>query len=411
MEAIVIILYLFLCGYISQVSSDSPRIKLFIFILCLVFTPFLTGVILFLLKKINKRKNIKIDFKYINKITNFKYTKNLKEFTKNKQPLLILLFMGVLLVGAVGSVVVGKIQDVQTSNQAKEYVDSAQTLFDSSDFEGAKEVIQEGLRLKPDDVELKSLLSKVSNVIVSGNFYTQGQDLISSENYFEAANILNKVTKDAPELKSKAEALKDEIKTKVYSKILEDNNKMLNSKEFDSAITNLDSFITIYGPSQETTDKRKEYLNLETEQSKQALSALNGKYDEFSDVTWYRSSSSPVYRNRNGFYIYFGIDGNNRKMPLRLVVQYASSEWLFIDSAKVNVDGTNYSIYGTWERDNDSDIWEWIDEPLDNVELIQKIINSESAKIRFDGQQYYDTREISSTQKRALKEVLLAHAG
>ena len=93
------------------------------------------------------------------------------------------------------------------------------------------------------------------------------------------------------------------------------------------------------------------------------------------------------------------------------MVQYASSEWLFIDSATVNVDGANYSIYGTWERDNNSDIWEWIDEPLDNVELIQKIINSESAKIRFDGQQYFDTRVISSTQKRALKEVLLAHAG
>ena len=133
MEAIVIIIYLSLCGYISQVSSNNPRIKLFIFILCLMITPFLTGLILFLLKKVNKSKNIKIDFRYIN---------NLKDLTKNKQPLLILLFMGVLIVGAVGSVIVDKIQDTQTSNQAKEYVDSAQKLFDSSDFEGAKEVIQ-----------------------------------------------------------------------------------------------------------------------------------------------------------------------------------------------------------------------------------------------------------------------------
>ena len=342
---------------------------------------------------------------------NFDFAKDFKKLSKNKQPLLIIIFMGLLLVGAIGSVIVDKIQSIQINGQKTEFVNSAQKLFDSSDFEGAKEVIQEGLKLKPDDVELKSFLSKVSNVIVSTNFYRQGQDLISSENYFEAANILNKVTKDAPELKSKAEALKNEIRTKVYSKILDDNNKMLNSKEFDSAITNLDSFITIYGPSQETTDKRQEYLNLETEQSKQALSALNGKYDEFSDVTWYRSSSSPTYRNVNGFYIYFGIDSNNKTLPLRLVVQYASSEWLFIESATVNVDGANYSIYGTWERDNNSDIWEWIDEPLDNVELIQKIINSQSAKIRFDGQQYYDTREISSAQKRALKEVLLAHAG
>jgi len=402
MEAILIIIYVFLCGYIAKISSNKDSNKLFVFVLSIVFTPFLTGLVFFLMKKNKKSKKTQF---------NFDFAKDFKKLSKNKQPLLIIIFMGVLLVGAIGSVIVDKIQSIQINSQKTEFVNSAQKLFDSADFEGAKEVIQEGLRVKPDDVELKSLLSKVSNVIVSSNFYTQGQDLISSENYFEAANILNKVTKDAPELKSKAEALKDEIKTKVYSKILEDNNKMLNSKEFDSAITNLDSFITIYGPSQETTDKRKEYLNLETEQSKKALSALNGKYDEFSDVTWYRSSSSPTYRNVNGFYIYFGIDGNNRKMPLRLVVQYASSEWLFIDSAKVNVDGTNYSIYGTWERDNDSDIWEWIDEPLDNVELIQKIINSESAKIRFDGQQYYDTREISSTQKRALKEVLLAHAG
>jgi len=375
---------------------------LFVFILSIIFTPFLTGLIFYLMKKNKKGKKTQF---------NFDFAKDFKKLSKNKQPLLIIIFMGLLLVGAIGSVIVDKIQSIQINGQKTEFVNSAQKLFDSSDFEGAKEVIQEGLKLKPDDVELKSFLSKVSNVIVSTNFYRQGQDLISSENYFEAANILNKVTKDAPELKSKAEALKNEIRTKVYSKILDDNNKMLNSKEFDSAITNLDSFITIYGPSQETTDKRQEYLNLETEQSKQALSALNGKYDEFSDVTWYRSSSSPTYRNVNGFYIYFGIDSNNKTLPLRLVVQYASSEWLFIESATVNVDGANYSIYGTWERDNNSDIWEWIDEPLDNVELIQKIINSQSAKIRFDGQQYYDTREISSAQKRALKEVLLAHAG
>jgi hypothetical protein len=402
MEAILIIIYVFLCGYIAKISSNKDSNKLFVFVLSIIFTPFLTGLVFFLMKKNKKGKKTQF---------NFDFAKDFKKLSKNKQPLLIIIFMGVLLVGAIGSVIVDKIQSIQINSQKTEFVNSAQKLFDSADFEGAKEVIQEGLRVKPDDVELKSFLSKVSNVIVSTNFYSQGQDLISSENYFEAANILNKVTKDAPDLKSKAEALKDEIKTKVYSKILEDNNKMLNSKEFDSAVSNLDSFIAIYGPSQETTDIRKEYLDLETEQSKRALSALNGKYDEFSDVTWYRSSSSPTYRNVNGFYIYFGIDSNDRTLPLRLVVQYASSEWLFIESAKVNVDGANYSIYGTWERDNNSDIWEWIDEPLDNVELIQKIINSKSAKIRFDGQQYYDTREISSTQKRALKEVLLAHAG
>jgi hypothetical protein len=102
---------------------------------------------------------------------------------------------------------------------------------------------------------------------------------------------------------------------------------------------------------------------------------------------------------------------DNSKLPLRLVVQYENDDWLFIQSAEVNVDGKNYSISGDWERDNDSRIWEWIDEKLDDREMIESIIKSRSAIIRFDGDQYYDTRVISSTQKRSMQDVLLAYDG
>jgi hypothetical protein len=91
-------------------------------------------------------------------------------------------------------------------------------------------------------------------------------------------------------------------------------------------------------------------------------------------------------------------------------MQYYSSDWLFIKEAKISIDGTVYTISNTqWERDNDSDIWEWSDEPLNDRGLIEKIIKSKSAVIRYEGNQYYDDRTISSSQKLALKQILDAY--
>jgi hypothetical protein len=41
--------------------------------------------------------------------------------------------------------------------------------------------------------------------------------------------------------------------------------------------------------------------------------------------------------------------------------------------------------------------------------MIEAIIKSRNASIRFDGSQYYDTRTISAGQKAALKNVLKAY--
>jgi hypothetical protein len=130
--------------------------------------------------------------------------------------------------------------------------------------------------------------------------------------------------------------------------------------------------------------------------------------DSFSGITWYRDRSSPIYTNANGFFLYFGVDDGS-KMILRLRMQYFDDDWLFIDSAKINVDGEIYDLGSyDWERDNNSSIWEWIDEPLDDRAMIEAIINSKSAVIRYDGSQYYDTRTITASQKRALRNVLIA---
>ena len=46
---------------------------------------------------------------------------------------------------------------------------------------------------------------------------------------------------------------------------------------------------------------------------------------------------------------------------------------------------------------------------LDDKSEIEKIIESKSAILRFEGDQYFDTKTITLTQKRALKHVLQAY--
>ena len=138
------------------------------------------------------------------------------------------------------------------------------------------------------------------------------------------------------------------------------------------------------------------------------MSRLQKNVDSFNDTVWYKSRLSPNYVNSNGFYLYFGVIGST-KLPLRLKLQYYDDDWLFIEGAKINIDGIIFDLpHREWERDNDSMIWEWSDEPLNDRQLIEAIIKSRNAVIRFEGTQYYGTRTLSSTQKKALQEVLLA---
>ena len=328
-----------------------------------------------------------------------------------KKPVLVYGLIGLLVVISVGNYFVGKFNNYQIDKKQSVILNSAQKLFDSSDYAGAKIELQKALALDKEDNEVKALLKKVSNIEVSNKFLVDGQNFIADGKFFDAGLILSKVTNDDSELKLKADKLKNEIRNQIFEEVESKNQKSIKNKDFASAISLLNQLVFIFGQDQEVKNKIEEIQLIKSEESKKALKSLNSNYDQFNNVTWYKSSSSPQYRNKNAFYIYFGISDSNQKLPLRLVVQYESSDWLFIESATVNIDGSNYSINGNWERDNDSRIWEWIDEPFSDIELLNKIISSDSAVIRFDGQQYFDTREISGSQKRALREVLNAYSG
>ncbi|MFT4179272.1 MAG: hypothetical protein QM612_07390 [Thermomonas sp.] len=142
-----------------------------------------------------------------------------------------------------------------------------------------------------------------------------------------------------------------------------------------------------------------------------ALQSLSKKTDKIEGVDWYRDKSSPAYNNQNGFYLYIGKKAESNPW-LRLRIQYYSDDWLFIRSIIVVADGQRFEKNGLdFERDHDSHIWEWYDAnpTAEDLRMIEAVIASKDATIRFVGQQYHNDKKITASQKAALRRVLDAY--
>jgi hypothetical protein len=309
---------------------------------------------------------------------------------------------------------IAQYSSAQNTQKAQDSFTLATKLLNESNIKEAKKNIEDALALKPNNSDYKNFITRIENAEKSLEGITNAEQLIENGMLQEALEVLN--TANSPDLGIDVKS--SFLIQKITPTILAENQiqvqKYLSSKQFSDAKEKLNVLISLYAGKKDILDELMRDYNLiselEKKQSKQALSKLSKRYDKFQDITWYSSPNSPRYRNYNAFYIYFG-SSDNSKLPLRLVVQYESDDWLFIDSAAVNVDGENYSISGDWERDHDSRIWEWIDETLDDREMIEAIIKSKSAVIRFEGNQYYNTRTISASQKQSMRDVLLAYDG
>lgn len=136
------------------------------------------------------------------------------------------------------------------------------------------------------------------------------------------------------------------------------------------------------------------------------------KNDEFSDYTWVKPKSAPKYRNRNGIYCYFATK-NGSASNFRFVFQYYGGDWLFIQNMVFNIDGENIIIIpSNMETDCNLSIWEWCDELVQsgnatysiNEEFISKIANAKSVKVKLNGRKYYDTRTLTSSQIKSIKD-------
>jgi hypothetical protein len=293
-------------------------------------------------------------------------------------------------------------------------INAANELILKDRFDEASLKINQALDVKPRDVKsIYALREKITSIKNGFNLIEDSKEKAIAGDFISAITSLNRISTTERDLNLQAIKLVESYKVKAELQLERELEQVLLRKDYIEAVSVINSYNRAFPKSKKYEELANTYVAKSIAQTeakrKAALQKMSKKFDAFQDITWYQSPSSTKYRNANAFHLYFGVS-NGSSAGLRLVIQYYADDWLFIKSAKVNVDGVIYSVGGSdWERDNDSDIWEWIDEPLSDRSLIEAIIKSKSSVIRFDGTQYYDTRTISSSQKRALRDVLDAY--
>ncbi|MBS5539914.1 MAG: hypothetical protein KHX52_06055 [Phocaeicola plebeius] len=144
----------------------------------------------------------------------------------------------------------------------------------------------------------------------------------------------------------------------------------------------------------------------------QAVNKLRKKYDDINHITWYENPYFRHYTNTNYTSIYIGQDESS--IWLRLMMSYEGEDWIFFESAYLSYDGNTFNIpfdkYRDKKTENDTRVWEWIDVRVndDLLAFLRKMVNGKSVKMRLSGK-YTNTRKLTNTEIKAIKDVLLAY--
>ena len=154
-------------------------------------------------------------------------------------------------------------------------------------------------------------------------------------------------------------------------------------------------------------EKVEQYKNARTGEARRVLSRYRKSDDKFNDVSFYTHHNSPAYLNsRSTIYVFIGISKAGPWLLMR--TQYASNDWLFVNEVQVHVDGETFTLTsGAFDRDNNSEIWEWRNESVSAAQriLLEKMSEGSDVTLRFIGQQYRKDVKMSSADKKALREV------
>ena len=252
-------------------------------------------------------------------------------------------------------------------------------------------------------------------ILVNGFFSSVDQDRsITSEQDFlkkQKAAAVSQARLKA-DLKSELETNRDGVIRQI--------NALINSQYYLLAHQKADRFRE-FGDNEinllasTALNRHEEAERFKTLQKEQriasALKKMTKRTDEIEGIDWYKDKSSPRYVSQNGFFLYIGKKSTG--LPwLRLGIQYADEDWLFIESFIVVADDQRFERREVeFERDSDGNIWEWYDESVTEADLkmIKAVVESKDAVIRFNGQKYRDDKKITPSQKAALKNVLEAY--
>lgn len=232
-------------------------------------------------------------------------------------------------------------------------------------------------------------------------------------------------------LKKEVTSLKkqiDEIKFGSEKLLIKAKN-LFNEKYFQNAKTTINTLLKKHPESKEANEAKRLLAKIENEIKKEATAEkqrialatkqMKKKYDQIEKITWYQDKSTPSTVSYTQVYLYFGKFDNGILTPTRLVINLnrdIGDSWLFVQNYTFMIDGEKYSIspeFNEIRRDNSSySLWETCDVPTSRSQVntvVQALINSKKAILRFNGQQYYFDYTIPESQKKRMRNVLTAY--
>lgn len=130
--------------------------------------------------------------------------------------------------------------------------------------------------------------------------------------------------------------------------------------------------------------------------------------DPFKGVRFYEAKSAPEFVDVNSVHLYIG-EQDSKALTLRLKLQYRADDWLFIEKAQIQSNGTVFTLKDRdWNRDNDGGyIWEWSDKPLDGSDFLAiSALATNGGSIRYTGSKYFDERKLTKKEVENLKKTI-----
>lgn len=207
--------------------------------------------------------------------------------------------------------------------------------------------------------------------------------------------------------KSAYEEKKDAEAKRILAELLKRHPSSPESGEAMMLLAQVDSRIAVVDQQRKREEERKaQEARLALER---AIGNMKKSTDEIKGITWVRHRNAPI----SGKYVsvYFGSNKDSAaSYPLRIQFQYYGDGWLFVRSVTVKADDKVYELGKLeFERDHSSgSVWEWIDMPVKDHQMLNHWMNAKRVVVRFNGDQYYSDFTLPQSQQAQLREVYQA---
>jgi len=169
--------------------------------------------------------------------------------------------------------------------------------------------------------------------------------------------------------------------------------------------------------------ERLQWLEDNKEKVKEKLKGkLTISSDEFTGAKWINSTHKKIGSLLEKLYLYIAITGKSKYVSLRMVINHTSASndrWLNISNEyKFNIDGERKTLepksdekinfnYGYKNYYESFDVN--VNDDENRITLLKDIADSKKTIIRFQGERYYEDREISEKEKEGIETIFLAY--